>query len=223
MAILCSLFAQVVIAQTTSIVNISSLGSISHTLNLALIPDDWGDYHIFGKITYASDPQICFLDYNVERSAGRPSIRLERHTSADANDAREVNGRWLPIGPGDHIVAKCWIKTDGTLYTGQYPDYSGGRIGLDICAPKGDGDISIVDSYPHSGQEHIDGIVRWGTTTWTLKTFDFYISATRYTQDIMGNPIPSTYASHIVMWVQAQPSEFQGVAWFADAELYINP
>jgi hypothetical protein len=83
---------------------IQTNGTISyptHDINLAVIPQDW-------ELTFGPGPQIIYLDYSVFRTSGNPSIRLEAHTAADVNTARECDGRWYPAKPGDHIVAKCW-------------------------------------------------------------------------------------------------------------------
>lgn len=202
---------------------IQNQGIISYppgNINLAIIPQDW-------SLTYGPDPQIIHLDYNIIRTLGNPSIRLEPHTANDGNTAREVNGRWYPCKPGDHIVAKCWIRTESSTPIENADPYHGGRIGIDLYVPMGDGvHIGIADSYPHSGQEHLDAMVRWGTPVWTLKTWDIIIPSTIYTQAWDGTPIPPTPITEFVLWMQGMQvndGTAVGNAWFADAELYINP
>ena len=231
----CCLFPRGVSAQSSSENILSSQGSIIYPesptptptpsptptptpspINLAVIPDDW-------SLTYGGGPQIIHLDYSVTHN-GQVAIRLDPHVDGvDVNTARECDGTWYTVKPGDHIVAKCWIRTDSAAYQGSYPEYCGARIGVDLYAPKGDGTIRPVDSYPHDGQEHIDSMVNWGTTVWTQKTWDFTIPTTVYTKSTSGEPITATQVTHIVMWIQALPTTFVGKAWFADAELYINP
>jgi hypothetical protein len=95
---------------------------------------------------------------------------------------------------------------------------------LDFYAPGGNGRSYIVDSYPHAGAEVASSIVTWGTTTWTQKTWDIIVPSTVYTKATDGTVLvtPSKITG-MIMWLQAIPITFQGVAWFADAELYINP
>lgn len=212
-------------SSSASTQNISTLGTISYptlnaTPNLAVIPDDWW-------LAYGSGPQIIFLDYSVIRTVGQPSIRLEPHTANDVNTAREVDGTWYPCKPGDHIVAKIWIKTDDSTPAEDAGIFEGARIGIDLYAPSGVGqDICIVDGHPNTYQEHVDGMVRWNTTTWTLKTLDFIVPSTVYTVDWAGVSIPPTQITQFVMWMQGcqvNDGTAKGNAWFADAELYINP
>jgi hypothetical protein len=99
--------------------------------NLAVIPDDWGDYIHRGEITYGSDPQICFLDYDIVRTSGKPSIRLSPHVEGvDNNLACEVDGTWYRTKAGDHIVAKIWIRTNPSTPQENADPYHGGRLGM---------------------------------------------------------------------------------------------
>jgi hypothetical protein len=101
--------------------------------NLAIIPDDWEPYD--GEtVSYGTGPQICFVDHEVARTAGQPSIRLEQHVDGvDMNAAREVDGRWYPVQAGDHIVAKGWMLTEhSALEEGNPNPYSGARLGIDF-------------------------------------------------------------------------------------------
>lgn len=190
--------------------------------NLAVIPDDWGDYQ--GNIVYDGNPQICFLDYSVTHS-GSPSMRLEPHTIADTNFAREIDGKWYPVKPGDRIIAKCWIKMDSSTPAENADPYHGGRIGIDFYGSKPDGTlVGIVDGHPHNGQEHLDSMVMWGTPGWVQKTWDFIIPSTIYITLVDGTPISPTQITYIVLWTQAMQindGTAMGNAWFADSELYI--
>jgi hypothetical protein len=168
--------------------------------NLAKIPTDW-------SLTFGVNPQIIALDNTVTRTAGEPSIRLDPYVSG-GNTARECDGRWCRVAVGDRVVARCWIKTDSKIYGGVNPQYQGARCGVDVYGYK-NGVWQIIDSYPHNGVEHVYSMVSWGTTAWTLKGWDFTVT--------------DSDATHVVMWLQGQPSTFEGKAWFADAELYINP
>jgi hypothetical protein len=150
---------------------------------------------------------------------------LDQHTASDVNTARECDGTWYSVKPGDHIVAKCWILVDHTyVYTGTAPAYSGGRLGMDFYAPSGVGKyITIVDGHPHDGSEHIASVVPWGTVGWTLRTWDIIIPNTIYTKDSAGKTIPPSPITCMVLWLDVKPVSAKGSVWFADGELYINP
>jgi len=210
------LLALLAVFTVTLILNTNVEGAQMTVTNLADIPDDW-------SLTYGSGPQIIFLDESVYRN-GPCSIRLEPHTEADVNTARECDGTWYPVNVGDHVTASCWMKTGSATYNGANPEYYGARIGIDLYAPNNNGGISIVDSYPHDGEEHVYSMVNWGTTVWTQKTWDITIPSTFYTEDIFTETsISPAQVTQIVVWMQALPATFDEDAWFADAELYINP
>jgi len=191
-------------------------------VNLAVIPNSW-------HLTYGSGPQIIFLDYTVVRTAGKPSIRLEPHTAKDVNYARECDGTWYSVKPGDHIVAKCWIKIadNGDRYA-----YSGARIGIDLYGGAsyllwGIDDGAYINPHDPNGVAESQFYVHWGTPGWTQRTIDFIVPSTYFTKTSGGVSIPSARINEFVMWMQVWSSQYggteQGNAWFADAELYINP
>ena len=189
--------------------------------NLATIPWSWPDYQ--GNIIFGTGTQIAFLDQSITYN-GNPSIRLQKHTTADINVNREVNCKGYSVKPGDHIIAKVWAKTDSIKYVGEDVDFKGSRLGLDFYAPNGNGASVIVDGYPHAGAEVASSSVSWGTTTWTHITWDIIVPSTIYTKAMDGTPLSeSTKITGMIMWLQAIPVTFQGIAWFANAELYINP
>jgi hypothetical protein len=219
--ILCySLFQHIAIAQSPSQAIIFSQGSIAYpssNVNLAVIPDDW-------ELTYGSGPQIIHLDYNVAYD-GDVSIRLDPHTSSDVNTNRECDGTWYDVKPGDHIVASVWILV-GDSSTGDTSPYDGARLGMDMYAHTSQG-YGEVDGYPQTSQEHIDGMVDWGTNTWTQKTLDITIPSTYYTSVVIGGTTTETcnpvQVDSFVLWLQVLQPTDGGLAWFANAVLYINP
>jgi hypothetical protein len=220
--ILCySLFQHTAIAQSSSQISIFSQGNITYSpsnVNLAVIPDDW-------YLTYGSGPQIIHLDYNVYRTSP-PSIRLDPHVDdVDVNYQRECDGKWYTVKPGDRIVAKCWIFC-GDSGIGDTDPYNGARLGMDLYAHTSQG-YGIVDSYPHDGQEHLDSEVNWGTKTWTQKVWDIIVPSTYYTTVwVMGKGFVTCDPVQIdsfVLWLDVRTRTDPGLAWFDDAELYINP
>lgn len=188
--------------------------------NLAVIPDDW---------SVTQYPNI-FLDSSVVHTAGKPSVRLEPHREGvDTNHACEVDSRWYTIKPGDRIVAKLWIKISAGTPTEAANIYDGARLGINWFASRAtEGGICIVGP-TMTDAEHRAGMVRFGTSAWTQKIWDVIIPATYYPLCLEGEGAitPAAQASSLCIWMQLchQPGSTAPTtqAWFADAELYINP
>jgi hypothetical protein len=190
--------------------------------NLAPIPNAWGGYSQTGYLHYMTGPQIIFLDTTFTHN-GHPSIRIERHVEGiDMNHARECDGTRYNVKAGDHIVAKCWIKTGASGY-GDTNIYSGARTGIDL----------YHDSYNLGGEgvslplSDADWYVHWGSN-WTLRTIDFVVPSDYFTYDYnTEQTISPVQANSFCFWIQVWSSTYgatdPGLAWFADAELYINP
>lgn len=224
--ILCySLFQHTARATSSSQANIFSQGSITYphsNVNLAVIPDDW-------RLTYKTGPQIIFLDYTVVMIAGKPTIRLEPHVDGvDVNNARECDSIEIAVEPGDHIVATCWMKTSASGF-GDTDPCSGARIGIDLCDHNG-GDFILygIETATYPNGDEASHYVHWGTNTWTQRTIDFVVPSDYFTYDYLsGTTISPRQVSSITMWMQVWSSTYgstdPGLAWFADAELYINP
>lgn len=207
--------------------NISTFGTISQATfnpgNLALIPDDW-------SLTYGSGPQIIHLDYSVTHN-GDVSIRLDPHTDNDVNTNRECDGTWYTVKPGDHVVAKVWIKTSPSS-SGDSDYRHGGRIGIDCYANTSVG-YGVVDAAsevlggPATG--HIPGqdcVLNWNSSIWTQKGWDITIPTAIYTtvhrEGTIQNCDPIQIDS-MVLWLDVRPEADAGLVWFSSAELYINP
>jgi hypothetical protein len=214
-------------AETSVRINMSTSGSIVYPLNdnLAIIPDDWEPYDGV-TISYGTGPQICFLDTAVTHN-GNPSIRLESHTSNDINAARETNGRWYNIKPGDHIVFKCWILVEPGSTDIQ--TQRGARIGMDFYGANGYiTDMPIVGEYQYSGNEiapyaaaSVDAVyVHWNTVGWVQRTLDFIVPAQVYSY---ARSHTWEVPTRIVAWTQASLSTDSHKVWFSEAEMYINP
>jgi hypothetical protein len=196
---------------------------------LALVPSSWGDYDLYGKVTFGDDPQICHLDTAVLHN-GHVSIRIDPPFASDPQKAREVNTKWIPVNPGDHIVFKAWIKVD-TIAGYQFnPDdvgtWRGARVGIsyygandlirDVVGPNGE----ILPS----SEDTIASYVFWNTDGWVQQTIDC----------VVPNIIPhritgeSEVPKGIIAWFQVwgypdnAPTSF-GSGWMSDTELYINP
>jgi hypothetical protein len=204
---------------------IIDVSNVSYT-NLARIPEDWGNYASDPTTweAYGSGKQIIFLDFNVVRTLGKPTIHFSLpHTSEDMNEARECDGRWIPVNEGDHVTLTTWIKTtlsDNATYNSDPADTygKGARIGFDFyhdntnlmigALVNGLGSDTVkISGYPQlqSAGSHVP----WNTPSWTKQTIDFIV--------------PSGYnINQIVAWMQVVDPADSGQAWFADAELYIN-
>ncbi|MDD1744793.1 MAG: hypothetical protein LUQ20_03135, partial [Candidatus Methanoperedens sp.] len=190
--------------------------------NLAPIPTAW-------YLTYGSGSQIIYLDTAVTHNSN-PSIRLDQHTSADANTGRECDSLWFAVKPGDHIIYKCWIKISASGIGDTNP-FSGARIGIDfydskrITGLQSDGKHGI---YPNEDAQAIsDHYVHWGTSGWVQRTIDFTVPNTMASD---GTPYPEGQLhtpTGMILWMQVWSSSYgstdPGQAWFSEAALYINP
>lgn len=208
-------------------------------VNLGRIPHDWGEYETYGKVRYDGDPQIFFVDNNVQRTAGNPSIRSEAHTNVDPNRQRELDGRWIPCKPGDHVVVRVWIKTNPSGGNVPPNPYSpGGRLGVDYYGHTSAGygilfksvapasQMGLPGYYSENVKETITGFfsVPWGKD-WTMVGWDAIIPS-----DFCGavdaggiRPCDPVQVDSFVCWLDVRPVGDSGVVWFADGELYINP
>jgi hypothetical protein len=213
--------------------------------NLAVIPDDWGDYKLYGDVRYDGDPQITHVDTNILHN-GNVSIRIDAHQGdrtggIDSNIYREVDADFIPVKPGDHIVFKVWIKT--------------GHSTLGLDGVSGNGGIILFDYYGgspiHRLHEHssdnprndVETYFTWGTykddpavyvpfnSDWTLRKLDTIVpsrvvddttvvSATNFGWGIPSGFIPVLQASG---YIGPNNQQDEGQVWFADAVLYINP
>jgi len=214
-----------------------SQGSITYlpsNVNLAVIPDDWGQYEIFGDVVYGGGPQITHVDSSVLHN-GDVSIRIDAHQEGvDLNNYREADGDFIQVKPGDHIVFSVWVKT-GHSTLGQDGVY-------------GNGGLILFDYYSatHRLHEHSSDNPRndwdptWTTylddptiyvpfnSDWALRTLDAVVPSQVFdettgqlaTEPIVGI-IPVLQASGYI--VPPNYEQDQGQVWFADAVLYINP
>jgi hypothetical protein len=208
--------------------------------NLAPIPSNkWG----FGT------NQIIFNDTTVLHN-GNPSLRIEPHTSADQNYAREINREWLQTKPGDNIVFKAWAKTETAVNTA----YTGARIGIDFyVSQKPAGSHAVVDGQPH-GYSTINGVwsskgnatyiyPNWDYTNyqtfvdtpvsqflkpfaddgWVQLVWNVTVPSKVYTQNYDAVPITPQQISGFIAWMDVREPSSTADVWFSDVELYINP
>jgi hypothetical protein len=121
-------------------------------------------------------------------------------------------------------VVSCWMKIEANA--GATPNWSGARIGVDLY-DQNNGHNYLLGPWTPTPNESA-GFVPYGTSTWTQRTIDFVVPDTAFTKDMLtGHTIPPTQANHFVIWMQVWDcvlgAGLSGNAWFADAELYINP
>lgn len=214
-------FINTVASQPTIQLNLGSSGiiqplSLTQT-NLAPIPTGW-------FFSYGSGHQIIQLDTTVVHN-GNPSIRIDQHTSADVNTARECNSIWIPVKPGDHLVFKCWIKISNSGYGDTNP-YSGARIGVDFYDSLRIGSLQSP-TYPETDGGVLANYVHWGTNGWVQRTIEFIVPNTMPTDGYPRSAGGSYIPTGVILWMQVWSSTYgstdPGQAWFANAEFYINP
>lgn len=170
------------------------------------------------------------LDYGTLHN-GNPSIRIGPDY---VRGSREVDGAWINVKPGDHIVFSAWVKT--ASYTSN-DIFAGARIGMDfyISSSQGCG-IATIDAVGHqaghpSDAENVAGVSRlpWGNG-WTLLVWDIYVPTTYYTYVTNGaagnygvhscNPVQ---ISSMVPWFDARSLNDNAYAWLSDTTFYVNP
>jgi hypothetical protein len=236
--ILCySLFQHAARAQSSSQASIFSQGSITYSpsnVNLAVIPDDWGDYKIFGDVRYDGGVQITHVDPNVLHN-GDVSIRIDAHQAGvDPNNYREADGPFIQVKPGDHIVFTVWIKTGNSTLGQDGVSGNGAIMGFDYYSAthrlrehSSDNPRNDVDP---TWQTYLDDPTRYVpmNSDWTLRTLDTIVP-TQVLDDTTGQLATEPIAG-IIPWLQGSsyitgPNHLQdeGQVWFADAVLYINP
>lgn len=214
---------------TTTQTSASTTTATNTAANLGDVPYDWGQYSVYGRVTFGPDPQICFVD-NAVLHNGHSSIRIDPPLASNPTKSREVNSKWIAIKPGDHIVFKCWIKT-GTIagYTfnpNNAATFKGARIGVsyysstafinDICGPHG--------TLPNPPADTLANWVTWNTAGWVQKTIDFIVPKTVLNRSTGAYQVPCGIIAWMQVWSYPNNSPTTlGSGWFADAELYINP
>jgi hypothetical protein len=138
------------------------------------------------------------------------------------------------VKPGDHIVFKVWMKT-GTSTIGCTHTSGGIRLGIDFYDSNNvriTGVQSPDGSYwtPQSGwpSNQYLNYVPWTSNDWELRIMDFVVPA-QYPADgwlgyAQGTMVtPAIMVPWIQVWCDTHENADGGVAWFASAELYINP
>lgn len=200
--------------------------SASTAVNLAPIPSSW-------EMSYGSGTQIIFYDTTVTHN-GSPSIRIEAHTSADINKYRECDGYALSVSPGDHVVMKVWVKT-GHSTLGQDGVIGNGAIfGVDLyCSTHRLREVSSSDpdAFTDSGfWTYIDDSYQYVpfNSDWSYRELDFIVPSQVYDESTGSLSTEAIIA--LIPWVQGSSyitppnhAQDQGVAWFSDIEIYINP
>jgi hypothetical protein len=148
------------------------------------------------------------LDHSVLHN-GDVSIRDDPHTGADTNVCREVDSHYsFSVNPGDHIIFRIWMKTSS------YSGSGGATLGWDWYGRNGR--IGAIDNL----QSDPSRWVSWGND-WTQRTIDLTVPKVVVDPDQVN---PSQTPTSIILWIGALPwTAPTGTAWFADAELYINP
>jgi len=203
------------------------------TPNLVPLPSAWESPQIDGTSAAWAVGGVAndVLDYSVTYS-GSPSIRIDP-VGSTGNNARECDGPWIPIQPGEHIVFSCWIKTSASSFGDTNP-YSGGRIGIDfyangvITATASPDGTPITPSGGSPANQNLN-YVHWGTSTWTQITMSFTVAATYAACPSYGSPYSSgqkVVPSGIIPWMQVWSSTYgasdSGKAWFANPTLTIT-
>jgi hypothetical protein len=205
-----------------------ALNPAAANVNLAPIPNvgdvyggngNYWDYYDVDPNSWTAD---CHLDTTMLHN-GHPSLRIDPTAgSSDPNTARELDGSWLNISPGQNFLASAWIYA-GDSTTGD--TYGGGRLGCDYYAHTSTG-YGIVDGLPGDALAACAYVV-FGTNTWTQRIWNAIIPSTSYTKNWTNNTTCNpVQIDSFVLWFQIwglNPSTEKGLCWFADSTLYVSP
>jgi hypothetical protein len=227
------LFCGVIVGLLVGLIDYQLIDKSSETSdseNLVHFPSSWTTT-VSGMHYAIGGTENVVLDTSVTYN-GQSSLRIDLVGSTD-NYAREADGPYLAVKPGDHITFSCWIKTSASTLNDTGLE-AGGRIGIDFYGENG----RICGSQcpnGHPGWTFERGwdldvylnFVQWGTSTWTRITMNFTVPPTYEADQI------STYSAGssvepvgIIPWFQvlntANYANDDGQAWFADPELYIS-
>src|SRR5208283_5194349 len=198
------------------------------TTNVAPVPNGWTtadtgmEWGIGGVTNVVLDTNVL---YN-----GNPTIRIDP-VGNTGNAARECDGPYISIAPGDQIVFSCWIKTTASSLGDTNPN-SGGRIGIDFYSAAGritgtdapDGSVWTPTSGWPNGQTYVN----WNTNTWTQVTISFTVPSTYPADGTTGGysagqlVIPTAIIPWMQVWSSTYGASDQGQAWFANPQLTIT-
>ena len=188
----------------------------------------WSVGFVYGSINSNNDVLDNSILYN-----GQATIRIDRHTSGDSNIARENDGPWIAIKPGDHIVFSCLVKTSASSFGDTNP-YSGARIGIDyysngVITGSASSDGAPIWTPSGGFNDGYSTYVHWGTSTWTEITISFTVASTYPACSAYGSPYPNgqmVMPTGIIPWMQVWSSTYgasdNGQAWFANPQLTIT-
>lgn len=167
---------------------------------------------------------------------GHESIRIGPHIEGiDTNVYRECWAHGIYVKPGDHVVFKVWIKT-GPSTMGKDGVYGWGAAAIIdfrtadwmlVFEHSSDDPRSLTDPNWNTRRDDPGRFVPFNSN-WTLRQLDFIIPDTvpdayhdwnnRVVVDSITPDVGVGYPVSLEPWVGDQ-----GLVWFADSELYINP
>lgn len=151
-----------------------------------------------------------------------PSIRIDS-SPLGTNTAREADGIYLNVSPGQHIIFSCWILTSDSSY-GDTSQQSGGRIGFDYYGASGRlSGVQYSGSYTQTPSDQILAAqyVHWGTSTWTLRTIETTVPNTVYSDSGSGQT-PVAIIPTMQVWSTKYGAADLGQVWFGNPTVTIQ-
>ena len=107
-----------------------------------------------------------------------------RPSQVTPQKSREVNTKWIPVKPSDHIVFKAWIKVDAVAGYQFNPDdvstWRGARLGISYYGAKAF-IYDVIGPYgpiPPSRDDTIANNVFWNTNGWLQRTIECVVPGT---------------------------------------------
>jgi hypothetical protein len=174
---------------------------------------------------------------------GNPSIQVIGGIYAP-NLAGEVDGAWIPVSPGDHIVLSIWVKTSTSTST---DPSSGSFFGFDFYGQSNRGYGILGDSPTNSagqptgteiqwgnptawgytinganGLKQVSGLIckiPFGVSTWTQEQFDFIVPSQTWNY-VNNQPCNPTQIDGMIPWLGVHSNDGNGKIWFSDPVLF---
>ena len=191
------------------------------------------------------------LDEATVGPTGQPSIQVHGPDTSGRNTG-EVDGAWIAVSPGDHVIMTVWVKT--TASSPNIDQQGGAVFGWDFDAhtSQGYGIIGYThdlqaghpngsergwgpDQFGHTGEGDEPDFscvageicrVPWGTTDWTQIVWDFIVPTSYYSWVWTSGAVAcdAVQIDSLVPWFEVRNIVADdGYAWFSDPELFVNP
>jgi hypothetical protein len=212
--------------------------------NLAVIPgfwsysgqvaaQGWGEAHSVGSPT-----ESRYFAYPVTQGGRQNCIEMDHNPVCTAYepDESELDGTFVKIQPGDHVVFTVWLWT-GAATTTETNSRSGAVIGIDMFGSSGRiGELSSSDgkeTYPNYPATMQNVVVHYGSNAWVQVTMNFVVQSQYMADPWSGVAGGQAYSAgtmvtptHCCPWIcgfSSSPSNEYAKIYVCGAQLTITP